>query len=220
MKWLRYGPGAWLLRFADAIGDDAFFRCRSIVSELTRRPPAGLIEFVPGFTTILLEFDPQQADVERSILPELTNRLNFAMLAKISTAPIKEIEVHYDGPDLERVAELNQLTTSDVVELHTAPIYRVYLLGFSPGFPYLGDLDRLLHTPRLRSPRPKVPAGAVAIGGEHTGIYTIESPGGWNIIGHTSVKIFDPARGQSANTPEDTFLLKPGDRVKFVPHGN
>ena len=218
MKWLRYGPSAWLIRFADSIGDDAFFRCRSIVSELKRRPPAGLVEFVPSFTTILLEFDPRQTGVEQSILPELLDRMNFGMLAKISTAPIKEIEIRYDGPDLARVAEMNEMTPADVVELHAAPIYRVYLLGFSPGFPYLGDLDRHLHTARLPSPRSKVRAGSVAIGGEHTGIYTVDSPGGWNVIGHTSLRIFDPGRGKTGAGEEDAFLLKPGDRVKFVPH--
>jgi KipI family sensor histidine kinase inhibitor len=91
------------------------------------------------------------------------------------------------------------------------------MLGFSPGFPYLGDLDPRLHTPRLASPRAKVRAGSVAIGGEHTGIYTVESPGGWNIIGHTPLKIFDPARGASERNERAMFFLKHGDRVKFVP---
>jgi KipI family sensor histidine kinase inhibitor len=90
------------------------------------------------------------------------------------------------------------------------------MLGFSPGFPYLGELDPRLHTPRLASPRVNVRAGSVAIGGGHTGIYTVDSPGGWNIIGHTPLKIFDPVRGEP-NGPDDAmFWLKPGDRVKFV----
>ena len=88
------------------------------------------------------------------------------------------------------------------------------MLGFAPGFPYLGGLNPRLHTPRLAAPRARVPAGAVAIGGEHTGIYSVESPGGWNIIGHTSVKLFDPTRKNEA-----MFRLRPGDRVKFVREG-
>ena len=91
------------------------------------------------------------------------------------------------------------------------------MLGFSPGFPYMGDLDPRLHTPRLASPRTKVRPGSVAIGGEHTGIYTVESAGGWNIIGHTSVKIFDPTRAAADGRDKAMFFLSPGDRVKFVP---
>jgi inhibitor of KinA len=91
------------------------------------------------------------------------------------------------------------------------------MIGFEPGFPYLGDLDARLHMPRLAAPRSKVRAGSVAIEGEHTGIYTIENPGGWNIIGHTPVKIFDRSRGTPNGPDEDMFLLKAGDRVKFLP---
>src|SRR5204862_7859316 len=122
---------------------------------------------------------------------------------------VKEIPVIYNGPDLQRVAEHNQLTVAEVCERHAAVIYKVYMLGFSPGFPYLGDLDPCLHTPRLATPRMRVPAGSVAIGGQHTGIYASEPPGGWNIIGHTPVKLFD--------SEEMSFLLHPGDRIRFVP---
>ena len=104
------------------------------------------------------------------------------------------------------------LPGDDVILRHTAPEYRVYLLGFAPGFAYLGDLDPSLVLPRRSSPRTRVPAGSVAIGGEHTGIYTTDSPGGWNIIGHTPLRIFDPDRSD-----EGMFWLKSGDRVKFVP---
>jgi inhibitor of KinA len=217
MKWFPYGPNAWLLEFAEAVGEEAFFRARSIMAELERRPPAGLIEYVPAFTTLLLEFDPQQTNVETVVLPELLQRLNFGTLAKMHTTPVRTVPVRYDGDDLGRVAEKHGLTTSEVVGLHAAPIYKVYMLGFSPGFPYLGDLDPVLHTPRLAVPRPRVAAGSVAIGGAHTGIYTIDTPGGWNIIGHTPLKVFDPARGLLPGQEEEMFLLKAGDRVKFHP---
>src|SRR5436309_25603 len=131
--------------------------------------------------------------------------------------PLKEIPVRYDGPDLARVAQAHGLKIEQVGKLHSAPIYKVYLLGFAPGFPYLGELDKRLHTPRLPSPRTRVPAGSVAIGGEHTGIYPTETPGGWNIIGHTTVKLFDPTAAGSAGENEAMFFLKAGDRVKFVP---
>jgi inhibitor of KinA len=214
MKWIRYGPNAWLVEFADQIGDEAFAKSRTIMAELERRPPTGLVEFVPAFTTILLEFDPHRASDQASVLSEFVAQLDAAPTGDLPDTPVKEIPVVYGGPDLDRVAQLHQLTVEQVCELHAAPIYKVYMLGFAPGFPYLGDLDARLHTPRLASPRPRVVAGSVGIGGQHTGIYTIDSPGGWNIIGHTSAKIFDPTRRKTDD--EAMFALKQGDRVKFV----
>jgi len=215
MHWIPYGPHAVLLKFADAVGETAFARCQAIVADLEQNQPIGLVEFVPGFTTMLLEFDASVVPDPSLIAPELVAKLDGLAVAELPPTPVREIPVVYDGPDLERVARLHGLTTREACDIHSAPIYKVYLLGFSPGFPYLGDLDPRLHTPRLPSPRPKVRAGSVAIGGEHTGIYSVDSPGGWNIIGHTSEKIFDPARKGSEGL--DMFLLKPGDRVKFVP---
>lgn len=215
MKWIPYGPNAWLLQFADRVGAEAFARCRAIVSELERNPPNGLVESVPAFTTILLEFG--NLPEPDTILAQLLRRFETGVAVEMPPAPVKEIAVIYDGPDLQRVADWNHLTVAEVCERHAAPVYRVYVLGFSPGFPYLGDLDPRLHTPRLESPRTRVRAGSVAIGGEHTGIYTVDSPGGWNVIGHTPVTIFDPERGRPGSGDEGMFLLKPGDRVKFVP---
>ena len=200
MKIQPYGPNAVLITFADKLGDEAFARGRALAHALERNPPPGLVEYVPAFTTMLLEFERDVPDL--SFLEHVT-------VADLPPAPIKEIPVTYNGPDLQRVADHNQLTVGDVCERHAAVIYKVYMLGFSPGFPYLGDLDPQLQTPRLASPRTRVPAGSVAIGGQHTGIYPSETPGGWNIIGHTPVKLFDAAH--------TTFFLQPGDRVKFVP---
>jgi KipI family sensor histidine kinase inhibitor len=217
MKWAPYGPHAWLFEFADRLGAEAFARGCAIAADLEAHPPPGLIEFVPGFTTVLLEFDPHEMPPPEELLPSLMSRFERVAKSKPPERPVKEIPVRYDGPDLARVAETNRLWVAEVCERHAAPVYRVYMLGFSPGFPYLGDLDPRLHTPRLPSPRTRVPAGSVAIGGEHTGIYTVDSPGGWNIIGHTTLKIFDPERGAPNGADEEMFLVKQGDRVKFVP---
>jgi|SRR5437867_4555511 len=212
MNWVAYGPHALLFRFADQVGEEALARQRGIVADLERHPPSGLIEFVPAFTTILLEFDPKIVPEPEQIAADIGRRFQAAAQSKLPPTPIKEIPVCYDGEDLAALAKAKRLNIENVCQLHCAPVYKVYMLGFSPGFPYLGDLDSRLHTPRLASPRPKVRAGSVAIGGEHTGIYPTESPGGWNIIGHTTVKIFDPDRSDEA-----MFALQPGDRVKFVP---
>lgn len=217
MKCVPYGPNAWLFTFAEQLGDEAFARGCALAADLEAHPPPGMIEFVPGFTTMLLEFDPREMPPPEQLLPSLTRRFERAARAKPPQRPVKEIPVRYDGPDLGRVAETNGLSIAEVCERHAARIYRVYLLGFAPGFPYLGELDPRLHTPRLPSPRPRVPAGSVAIGGEHTGIYTVDGPGGWNIIGHTSVKLFDPQRGPPGGAEEAMFLLRQGDWVRFVP---
>ena len=210
MNWVRYGPKGLLFRFAGRVGDEAFATGCAISAELERNPPAGMIEFVPAFTSVLVRFgEEQQAAAARG---DLLRRFERCASGTPPSRPTTEIPVTYDGVDLERVAELHRMTARDVAERHSSTLYKVYLLGFSPGFPYLGDLDSRLHTPRLPSPRTRVPAGTVAIGGEHTGIYSVEGPGGWNIIGHTKVKLFDP----SSDGP-GMFLLRQGDRVRFVP---
>jgi inhibitor of KinA len=208
VRWIPYGPDGLLVYFADGLGEDGFERGRALVAALDRKPPVGLREYVPSFTSILLEFAPGSVFDPQQVVDELASVASL----KAEMPPVRVLPVRYDGPDLERVAARSGLSMSDVVEVHSGTIYKVYTLGFSPGFPYLGDLDARLHTPRLESPRPRVPAGSVAIGGPHTGVYPIESPGGWNIIGRTEVRLFAPERGGLA-----TFLLAPGDRVRFEP---
>ena len=217
MIWTQYGPNALLFRFSDKVGDAALYRCRAIMADLEERPPIGLVEFVPGFNTILLEFNPALVPDVAAIAAEMVVRLKIGMKHRVPPVPTKEIPIVYDGQDLERVANVNRISVSEVCRRHAAVLYKVYLLGFSPGFPYLGDLDRRLHTPRLPSPRIRIAAGSVGIGGEHTGIYTVDSPGGWNIIGRTPDKIFDPNRSTGESNRLSMFLLKPGDRVRFVP---
>lgn len=209
MNWARYGPQAVVFRFAERVGDEAFAKGRAIAAELERRPPPGMIEFVPSFTTVLVTFAGEQQALAAA--PELARRLDGCSAPKGSVPQMKEIPVIYDGPDLGRVAEGHGLTIGQVAELHSKPTYKVYLLGFSPGFPYLGDLDSRLHTPRLTSPRPRVSAGSVAIGGSHTGVYSVDGPGGWNIIGRTTVKLFDAGKDG-----REMFFLQPGDLVRFV----
>jgi len=206
-----------LFRLDERVGERAFGRIQAIVTALEKQPPPGLVEYVPAFTTVLLEFDPALVPKPAQIAPQLVERFEAAFSSELPPSAIHEIPVRYDGEDLPRMAKAKRMTVAQICELHATPIYRVYMLGFAPGFPYLGDLDPRLHMPRLAAPRPKVRPGSVAIGGEHTGIYTVESPGGWNIIGHTPVKIFDPTRGAPNGPEEDMFLLKPGDPVKFVP---
>jgi len=221
METTTYGPDALRLRFADAADEAAFRRGRALVAQLERNPFPALREVVPAFTTLLLHFLPRHLrdtaslSASASRLAQLAGEVESSQKAVIEERPV-EIPVHYAGPDLARVAVNAGISAGEVIARHAASDYRVHCLGFAPGFPYLGGLDPRLHTPRLDAPRPRVPAGSVAIGGEHTGIYSIASPGGWNLIGRTDFTLFNPA----AETLAAMFPLRPGNRVRFLAQAN
>lgn len=172
-----------------------------------------LEEIVPGMNNLTLVFDPEVTDPAR-----LGRRLTelWRQGEELDYQPReREIPVHYGGewgPDLEEAARHCGLTPAELVARHSGGDYRVYFLGFQPGFAYLGGLAAGLAVPRRREPRLKVPAGSVGIGGAQTGIYPAASPGGWQLIGRTDLALFDPDRD------EPSYLL-PGDRVRFVPLG-
>ncbi|MGE4181983.1 MAG: 5-oxoprolinase subunit PxpB [Limisphaerales bacterium] len=209
-----FGPHALLARLSNHAEDEAFPQLQRLLRHFLSHPPAGLAEVTPGFATLLFEFEaghrPDPAEFHATLQHLLTP-------TSAGSAPrrLVEIPVCYDGPDLARVAARGGMDISEVVRVHSAVTYRVQILGFSPGFPYLAGLDRRLHTPRLATPRTTVPAGSVAIGGEHTGVYPVATAGGWNLIGHTTVALLDPAKAALADA--SAFLLHPGDAVRFIP---
>jgi inhibitor of KinA len=210
----RFGPGALLVEFAQTIDLGSLARCRGLMSSFEQNRLEGLLDVTPAYCSLLLEFDgPEHASGQLDRVNEL---LKSARAQPVEEAPLFEIPVCYDGPDLEEFARRNTLSVSNVIELHAAPVYNVFLIGFSPGFPYLGPLDVRLHAPRLKNPRPRVPAGSVAIGGEHTGIYSIASPGGWWLLGRTNTKVFSMEKARDGGSRE-AFLLRQGDSVKFRP---
>jgi inhibitor of KinA len=139
----------------------------------------------------------------------LIKSYNNIDIREVFEKKIIQIPVFYDGEDLSYVADYHQISEVQVIELHTTPIYRVYMMGFLPGFAYMGGLDAQISTPRRATPRTKVPAGSVGIAGNQTGIYPSESPGGWQLIGRTELQLYTP------NAAEIT-LLKAGDLVKFI----
>jgi len=166
----------------------------------------------PAYASILIDFDPlavSHSDVERAAA-ELYAQAAASPLPEPRTI---EIPVAYGGeagPDLDPVAALTGHTTAEVIAIHSGAEYLVHFLGFSPGFPYLGGMPESIAAPRLETPRRRVPAGSVAIGGRQTGVYPMASPGGWRIIGRTSLRLFDP-------NAEPPALLRMGDHVRFVP---
>ena len=215
MQWHSYGRNAVLIAFADKPDDWALQKRLNITRALEQKSPPQLVEFVPGFTNVLVEFDLSGGESLADLARATIALLEAHAAEKTATGALTRIPVVYDGPDLRRIADCNGITVEKVIKYHTEPVYKVQLLGFSPGFPYLSELHHKLRTPRLATPRPRVAAGAVAIGGEHTGIYSVDSPGGWNILGRTEIKMFDLARANLTGE-EQAFALRPGDQVKFV----
>lgn len=223
-RLLLAGDRALVVEFGDAIDPRLAAQVRRLAARLAAAPLPGLVETVPTYRSLMIHYDPLAADpaVLLAAVSEAAAQVVAESAASARTgdaaalwngARLVEIPVVYGGdtgPDLPYVAERTGLAPEEVVRLHAAPTYLVYMLGFLPGFPYLGGLDPRLTTPRLPTPRLKIPAGSVGIGGQQTGIYPVESPGGWAIIGRTSLTLFDPTR-------PDPCLLAPGDRVRFVP---
>jgi KipI family sensor histidine kinase inhibitor len=170
--------------------------------------PRGLLGTVPAYASLLCHYDAGVTDSAR--LEETIRQLEGTVEAAIPTAPVVDVPTRYDGPDLPEVALRTNLTPAGVIEQHAGREYLVYCVGFAPGFTYCGGLPDHLAVPRLASPRLRVPAGSVGIAGRQTGIYAVESPGGWNLIGRTALPLFDPAADPPAR-------FKPGDRLRFIP---
>jgi KipI family sensor histidine kinase inhibitor len=213
LRLTRFGPSGVLVHFADRLDADSLARCRGLVRWIDEHPQDSLVDCVPACDAILLEFE---GPISEKRFRRLRTDLKTAVPLPAEEATLHEVAVFYDGPDLLEFAERKKLTVEEVIVRHSAETYSVYVIGFSPGFPYLGPLDGRLYMPRRASPRLRVPAGSVAIGGEHTGIYSISSPGGWWLIGRTENAIFSPGKAEGAGEPE-AFLLRPGDRVRFTP---
>jgi KipI family sensor histidine kinase inhibitor len=188
-------------------------RAIHLASRLRTRLGRAVRDVVPSYCTVGIHFDPLLTDLaalERAIQEE-ARRLPADIAA--ATAPPRRIEVRYGGehgPDLASVAEFAGCTPEDVIERHSSRLYRVYMIGFVPGFCYMGRVDSTIAAPRRRVPRERVPAGSVGIAGEQTGVYPISTPGGWQLIGRTDAVMFDANR-------EPPSLLQPGELVQFVP---
>ena len=170
-----------------------------------------ITEVVPTYRSATVHYRPEVFSYEE--LKQLLLSLTQGGAEEGEELPVVEIPVCYGGeygPDLEEVAQHCSLTPEEVIARHTAPTYRSYMLGFTPGFPYLGGMDPSIAAPRRKEPRIHIPAGSVGIAGEQTGVYPIVSPGGWQLIGRTPLRLFDPQR-------EQPILLSAGAGIRFVP---
>ena len=174
-------------------------------------PHSGILDVIPTYRSLFIQYDPSICSLER-LLIAIEEELNSAGTENLDSTLITEIPVCYEydfGLDIQEVAGFHGIDTDSVIRLHTAPVYYVYMIGFVLGFPYLGGLDERLHTPRKKAPRKIVPAGSVGIADRQTGIYPLQSPGGWQILGRTPVKLFDLER-------TNPFFLEMGDKVRFT----
>lgn len=204
------GDRAIVVNFGDRIDEPTFVRIRAFSQRLEQAAVAGMIEYVPAYTSVTIYYDPLLVSLPEFCL-DIERMLPEAGSTPPAPAQSVEIPVWYGGkfgPDLARVSQHNGLTINEVIAIHCAADYRVQMLGFAPGFPYLGGMSPRIATPRHSTPRLKVPAGSVGIAGSQTGIYSLETPGGWQIIGRTPLTLFRPCE----NPPT---LLAPGDIVRF-----
>ena len=206
------GDAALLVELGDKIDSTVNQRVHALNALLQTKNIAGIVETVPAYCTLLIHYDPliltfdQVTHWVRDKLTQVDDSLNRKPRQL-------EVPTRYggaSGPDLEAVAVSKGISAADIVRIHSECEYTVYMMGFTPGFPYLGTLDERLIMPRMETPRTLVKAGTVAIAGSQTGIYPLDSPGGWHLIGWTPLKLFDPTR-------ESPFLFAPGDIIKFIP---
>lgn len=211
-RFLPVGDRALSIELGDSISEAVNRRVHSLWREIGRLGVQGIVDLVPSYRSLLVYYDPLRIPYDdlTSRLRELEGSLGEG---ETTTRRLVEIPTLYGGeygPDIGAVAEHNGITEGDVVTIHSGTDYLVYMMGFLPGFPYLGGMSEKIATPRLQTPRSAIPAGSVAIAERQTGIYPVESPGGWRIIGRTPIRLFDPGR-------EPPVEIEPGDYIRFVP---
>lgn len=211
-KYYPLGNSAFLVKVGDVISIDNHKLIRELVQGIEQLRISGIIELVPTYNELMVIYNPSKINYINLLdkLKSIESNLNpkDLLATKLITIP-----VCYDNkfaPDLEIVAKRNNLDVNEVIKIHSATKYLVYMLGFTPGFCYLGGMDKRIATPRKEVPRQLIEAGSVGIAGEQTGIYPIDSPGGWQLIGKTPIKLFDPNRN-----PE--FIIEAGNYIKFNP---
>lgn len=208
------GDRGLLVELGESIDLQTNRQTRLIASRLEQLNLEGVLEVVPAYCSFLVIYQPESIHVDR-----LQEEIHGCTRQTAGEEPetsgrTVDIPVCYGseyGPDIETVAEANGLSVEEVIRIHASSEYPIYMMGFAPGFPYLGGLDERLHTPRLETPRSAVPAGSVGIAGSQTGIYPLTSPGGWQLIGRTPLRLFVP------ENEEPVPYYKPGDRLRFVP---
>lgn len=204
------GDSGLSIVFGQEIDPQINGKVHQLKSIIERAGIEGIVDLIPGYSSLLICYEPLILAYD-SLVNRLEELLESLEEIGVNNGRVIKIPVFYggeSGPDIEMVANHNAISIEEVINLHTSSLYRIYMIGFKPGFPYLGGLPKTLSTPRLQNPRMKVKEGSVGIAGNQTGIYPQDSPGGWQIIGHTPLKLVDWLK-------DELTLFKPGDFIKF-----
>jgi len=211
-RYLLMGDRGLLLEFGDEVSHEINEKVRRMAIAIRFEAIEGIIETIPTYRSLLIIYDPLTLPLVqlKKRVQKIEEELREIPLPEPRLTRIPAVYGGIYGPDLELVAQYHQITPEEVVRLHTSKPYFIYMIGFMPGYPYMGELPDRLVMPRLKTPRLSVPKGSVAIAQKQTGIYSMESPGGWQIIGRTPVELFDPQK-------EPPSLLQMGDLVQFEP---
>lgn len=212
-KYLISGDKSVVVEFGNTIDEDINKKVMSLMKAIEDSNLNKYVdEMIPTYRSLMINYDPRNIDFD-AFLEKLKDLESNIKDVKTNEKNIIEIPVLYGGEygeDIANVAKHNNLTEEEVIKIHSSKEYLIYMLGFTPGFPYLGGMDKRIETPRLQTPRTKIPAGSVGIASTQTGIYPIDSPGGWQLIGRTPLKLYDENK-------ENPILLKAGNYIKFIP---
>lgn len=211
-KHIPVGDKALLIEFGKEISPEINSQVRTLFLIVQKEGISGVVECVPTYRSLTIYYDPLTITLEglKKKIGKFEGGLSQFDLPKPEIYRIPVLYGDKMGPDLEFVANHNNLTEEKVIEIHSSRKYLIYMIGFTPGFPYLGGMSEEIATPRLEEPRTKIPAGSVGIAGDQTGIYPTESPGGWRVIGKTPVKLYTPDQ-------DPPVLLKMGNYIQFFP---
>ena len=211
VKYLTFGDRGLIAEFGDEISPEISTKVRGLYLAIIDADIPGITDLNPTYRSLMVEYDPGVILYGELVkqLQSLDNKMGKMTLPEphILVVPTLYGGEEY-GPDMQTVMETNGLTEKEVIDIHSGMDYLVYMLGFTPGFSYLGGMDLRIETPRLKKPRVLIPGGSVGIAGKQTGIYSIDSPGGWQLIGRTPILIYDPYR-------EKPILHKAGDYIRF-----
>jgi len=210
LNYFHSGDSALIIKSGNDISESSNITIRKLLVLLEKENLRGVLDFIPSYNELMICFDPSEIMYEEleAFVVSRSESLDEVVLPEPTVVRIPVLYGGISGPDLHEVSEINSLTPEEVISIHSSTVYLVYMLGFTPGFCYLGGMDDRIATPRKTTPRLRIEAGSVGIADRQTGIYPVDSPGGWQLIGKTPVKLFDARR-----SPE--FLINPGDYIKF-----
>ncbi|KUO70412.1 MAG: allophanate hydrolase [Clostridia bacterium BRH_c25] len=211
-RYLLSGDKGLVIEYGNEISEAVNKKVRNMYMAIRKSQIAGIHEMIPTYRSILIQYNPVELEIDKLMeaLTEIEKTMDSIDLPKPRIIELPTIYGGEFGEDLSFVAEHNGISEAEVIKIHSSVDYLIYMLGFTPGFPYLGGMSEKIETPRLKVPRTKIPAGSVGIAGKQTGVYPIEAPGGWQLIGRTPVKLYN----LKSSIP---IILQAGDYIRFTP---